>query len=84
MQPTGGMNITGDFNPTIHGYDGPIRVSLPNDFQKIFDVKFFEAADELGGDFKFNADMNSGNPLGSSEYLACRLYYILNKLALSI
>jgi choline dehydrogenase len=83
MQPTSGMNVTGDFNPAIHGYDGPIRVSLPNDFQKIFDVKFFQAADELGGIFNYNVDMNSGNPLGSSGCFKCLSYYMLNELKLS-
>jgi choline dehydrogenase len=68
MKPTDGRNITGEYDPAYHNLDGMTRISLPNQLQRIFDKRCFEAADELGGNFKFNLDMNSGNPLGTGEY----------------
>jgi hypothetical protein len=75
VPPTDGRNITGDFDPAVHGFGGVTLISLPNQLQKPFDERFFNAANELGGNFKFNRDMNSGKPLGASrcfEYLCCR------------
>lgn len=43
------------------------RISPPNHIQQI-DDRVFAAADELGGEFKFNLDMNDGNPLGTGEF----------------
>lgn len=68
MQPTDGRNITGDFDPAVHGFDGMTRISLPNQLQRDFDARFIKAADELGGKFSYNLDMNSGKPLGSGKY----------------
>lgn len=67
VQPTDGRNITGEYDPTIHSFDGMTRISLPNQLQKPFDENVFAAADELGGIFEFNLDMNSGKPLGTGE-----------------
>jgi hypothetical protein len=56
---------------------------LANQIRKPFDERFFNAADELGGNFKFNIDMNSGKPLGSSRPLDClQRYGVLTKLNL--
>ncbi|EKM83239.1 hypothetical protein AGABI1DRAFT_111689 [Agaricus bisporus var. burnettii JB137-S8] len=68
MQPTDGRNITGDFDPAVHGFDGMTRISLPNQLQRDFDARFIKAADELGGKFSYNLDMNSGKPLGSAWF----------------
>jgi choline dehydrogenase len=67
VQPTDGRNITGDFNPAIHGFDGMTRTSLPNQLQRPLAERFFSAAVELGGNFEVNLDMNSGRPLGASK-----------------
>jgi choline dehydrogenase len=65
VQPTDGRNITGDFDPAVHGFDGMTRVSLPNEVQPLFDERFFNAADELGGNFSFNLDTNAGKNVGA-------------------
>jgi hypothetical protein len=64
VQPTDGRNTTGQYDPIYHNVDGKTHITLPNQLQKLFDQKCFEAAAELGGNFKYNIDMNSGNPLG--------------------
>ncbi|EKM76823.1 hypothetical protein AGABI1DRAFT_77908 [Agaricus bisporus var. burnettii JB137-S8] len=66
MPPTDGRNITGEYDPTIHGYDGMTRVSLVNEVQNPFESNVFAAADELGGNFQFNLDMNNGTLLGTA------------------
>jgi hypothetical protein len=60
-----------------------VPISLPNQIRKPFDERFFNAADELGGNFKFNIDMNSGKPLGSGKCFDClQRYCVLKKLDL--
>jgi choline dehydrogenase len=65
MPPTDGRNVTGDYNPAVHGFDGLSRVSLPNRVENPFDQNVFAAAHELGGIFNVTLDWNSGNPLGT-------------------
>lgn len=64
--PADGHNTTGQYNPTVHGFDGVNAVSLSG-FPTPIDDRVIDATRELGGDFKFNEDMNSGNPLGIGE-----------------
>lgn len=78
VQPTDGRNITGDFDPSIHGYDGMTQISVPNHLQKLFDMRCFEAADELRGNFEFTLDMNNGTLLGTGGYFKRLLHYALN------
>ncbi|XP_006461554.1 hypothetical protein AGABI2DRAFT_205343 [Agaricus bisporus var. bisporus H97] len=66
VPPTDGRNITGEFNPVIHGYDGMTRISLPNRLELPFDTNVRAAADELGGNFEYKLDLNGGNPLGTT------------------
>lgn len=56
-------NITGQFNPNVHGFNGEVGVSLSGSPGAI-DAQVIKASTQLGGDFKFNLDMNSGNELG--------------------
>ncbi|TDL26771.1 aryl-alcohol oxidase [Rickenella mellea] len=58
-----GHNITGQYDPSIHGTKGIIGVSLPN-FSYETDPLVTAASNELGGDFSFVQDYNSGHPLG--------------------
>ncbi|KAG6879365.1 hypothetical protein C0992_003283 [Termitomyces sp. T32_za158] len=64
--PTDHHNITGQFNPSFHGFDGLLGVSLPNDLVPI-DPLVINATQELGGEFSFNLDYNDGEPLGLGE-----------------
>ncbi|KAG6853037.1 hypothetical protein C0991_007330 [Blastosporella zonata] len=61
--PTDNHNITGQFNPSVHGFNGLAGVSLPN-FPTPIDPMVINATQQLGGEFTFNQDYNSGKPLG--------------------
>lgn len=50
----------------MHGFDGLNSVSLPGAPTGI-DGKVAAALEELGGEFEFNEDTNSGSPLGFGE-----------------
>ncbi|KAF5327359.1 hypothetical protein D9619_004993 [Psilocybe cf. subviscida] len=57
-------NTSGQFDPAVHGFDGPLLTSLPG-FPLDIDGRVTETTDVLKEDgFPFNVDMNSGNPLG--------------------
>lgn len=64
--PADGHNTLGQFNPLVHGYNGLTMTSLTATPQP-FDSRVLAASAELGGDFKFNLDINSGFPLGLGE-----------------
>ncbi|KAJ2920935.1 hypothetical protein H1R20_g16160, partial [Candolleomyces eurysporus] len=64
VAPADGHNTTGQFDPTVHSRDGMTMVSLPSYNQTATDGRTIEATKQLGQEFKFNLDMNSGNPLG--------------------
>ncbi|KAJ7139034.1 pyranose dehydrogenase [Mycena epipterygia] len=53
----------GQFNPAVHGRDGPISVSLTG-FSYPASARVFKTTAELPEEFPFNLDMNSGTPLG--------------------
>ena len=57
----------GQFDPSVHGFKGKTYVSLFGQSQSI-DSRVIAAANELGGNFKFNIDMNTGIPLGTGGF----------------
>ncbi|KAK7053175.1 hypothetical protein VNI00_003794 [Paramarasmius palmivorus] len=64
--PVSSRNITGEFDPAVHGFDGinPVTLSV---FQHELDRRVIEASRNVAADleaFKFNLDTNSGNQLG--------------------
>ncbi|KAF8058788.1 aryl-alcohol oxidase [Lyophyllum atratum] len=61
--PADNHNITGQFNPSVHGFKGDVAVSLAG-FSTPIDERVIQATSQAGDDFKFNLDMNSGKPLG--------------------
>lgn len=61
--PADGRNVTGQFDPTVHGYNGMNSVSLAG-YPKGIDWRVVQATTELGGRYSFRTDMNAGNPLG--------------------
>lgn len=61
--PADNHNITGQFDPSVHGYDGILSVSLTG-YPTPIDGRVMETIDYLGGEFSFNQDMNNGSPLG--------------------
>ncbi|KAJ7650798.1 alcohol oxidase [Roridomyces roridus] len=60
--PSDNHNITGEFDPAVHGFDGVNSVTLPG-FPSPPDAHVIQATTELE-EFKFNLDMNSGSQLG--------------------
>ncbi|THH32239.1 hypothetical protein EUX98_g1942 [Antrodiella citrinella] len=61
--PADGHNTTGEYDPAIHSLTGVNAVSLPG-FPQAIDQKVLQASSQLGGEFAFNLDHNSGNHLG--------------------
>lgn len=64
--PIDGHNTAGEFTPSVHGFNGVNAVSLAG-FPTPIDARVINATHQLGGDYKFVQDMNSGNPLGVGE-----------------
>ncbi|KAJ7693406.1 alcohol oxidase [Mycena rosella] len=62
VQTSDHHNITGQFNPAVHGFNGINTVSLAG-FPSPIDDRVIETTTELA-EFPFNLDMNSGSPLG--------------------
>ncbi|KAF9447313.1 GMC oxidoreductase [Macrolepiota fuliginosa MF-IS2] len=61
---TDNHDVKGEFDPTVHSTKGKVAVTPPNDLNPAVDAATLQAGNELGGDFQFNLDMNSGKPLG--------------------
>ncbi|KAJ2926838.1 hypothetical protein H1R20_g10291, partial [Candolleomyces eurysporus] len=64
VAPLGGRNITGQYDPQVHGYNGNTLVSLVQSEPTEFDRRFMQSAQQLNGEFPFNLDPNSGDPIG--------------------
>lgn len=62
-QPADGHNITGQFDPSVHGYNGTTSVSLPG-YPLDTDNLILQATSQLPDEFPYNQDINSGSPLG--------------------
>ncbi|KAJ2920802.1 hypothetical protein H1R20_g16290, partial [Candolleomyces eurysporus] len=64
VAPLGGRDITGQYDPRVHGLKGNVFVSLsqigPSDFER----RVIQTTQDLRRDFPFNLDPNSGTPLG--------------------
>ncbi|TFK35280.1 aryl-alcohol oxidase [Crucibulum laeve] len=61
--PSDHHNTTGQFNPSVHGYSGPLSISLPGYPQRIDDM-VIRTTTQLSEDFPFLLDINSGRPIG--------------------
>ncbi|KAJ2932946.1 hypothetical protein H1R20_g4155, partial [Candolleomyces eurysporus] len=64
IPPSGGRNITGQFNPRVHGFHGNTFVSLPPSDPSPVDLRVMHNAQLQSKRFPFNLDPNSGYPLG--------------------
>ncbi|KAJ7037138.1 pyranose dehydrogenase [Mycena alexandri] len=64
--PADQHDTRGQFNPHVHGTNGPISVSLNGFALPFFEGKIIQTTKELPDDFPFNLDPNSGNELGVS------------------
>ncbi|KAK0493179.1 aryl-alcohol oxidase precursor [Armillaria luteobubalina] len=63
VAPADRHNITGEFDPEVHGFDGINLVTLPG-YPRTIDGRVIQTTGELPDDFPFNLDSNSGNHLG--------------------
>jgi choline dehydrogenase-like flavoprotein len=72
--PADKHNTTGQFDPRFHSFNGMTSVSLAGSPTPI-DGRIIEATTQLGPDYKFNLDMNSGNMLGIGENHALHFLY---------
>ncbi|KAL1730402.1 hypothetical protein EV714DRAFT_250385 [Schizophyllum commune] len=61
--PVDGHNVTGQFTPEVHGFDGVIGVSVPGAARAI-DDRVIAVTEELPEQFPYQEDMNSGEHLG--------------------
>ncbi|KAI0672565.1 aryl-alcohol-oxidase from pleurotus Eryingii [Trametes maxima] len=61
--PVDGHDTTGEIVPGVHGIAGPLNISLPGTMLPS-DSHIQQTTRELGHEFPFNEDMNSGDPLG--------------------
>jgi len=61
--PVDGHNTSGQFDPAVHGFHGMTSVSVQN-FPTPIDDKVLVAARQLGTNWPFNLDFNSGHHLG--------------------
>ncbi|KIK65201.1 hypothetical protein GYMLUDRAFT_220474 [Collybiopsis luxurians FD-317 M1] len=59
--PADHHNTTGQFDPSVHGFNGPLQISLGT--RTPLDSLFLSTTEELS-EFPFVLDMNSGNPIG--------------------
>ncbi|KAG6911011.1 hypothetical protein DXG01_005426 [Tephrocybe rancida] len=64
----------GQFDPSVHGFEGINSVSLTG-YPLAIGTRIVQATKELGREFPFNRDMNSGNPIG----FGIRVYLPMNK-----
>ncbi|EKM76439.1 hypothetical protein AGABI1DRAFT_78505 [Agaricus bisporus var. burnettii JB137-S8] len=62
--PVDDHNTTGQFDPSVHSLTGMVPISISGFQHPTVDSITLQATKELGGEFKFNLDMNSGSPLG--------------------
>ncbi|KAF8056598.1 aryl-alcohol oxidase precursor [Lyophyllum atratum] len=61
--PADRHNTKGQLDPSVHSTNGLLATSQTGSSVPI-DKKVITASQQLGGDFKFNLDVNSGDPLG--------------------
>ncbi|KAF8071934.1 pyranose dehydrogenase [Lyophyllum atratum] len=61
--PADHHDTTGQFDPSVHGFNGINAVSLSG-FPHPTDPRVIQTTVELRHEFPFNKDTNSGNPLG--------------------
>ncbi|KAK7051308.1 hypothetical protein VNI00_004808 [Paramarasmius palmivorus] len=63
VPPADGHDTTGEYDPSIHSVTGMNSVSLPG-YPRPIDDRVLAASEELGGEFAFNLDHNTGHHLG--------------------
>ncbi|PPR03999.1 hypothetical protein CVT24_010492 [Panaeolus cyanescens] len=63
VPPADGHDTTGQWDPSLHGTNGPVSISLPGHSQTI-DAKVIATTQELSDEFPFLPDTGGGDILG--------------------
>jgi choline dehydrogenase-like flavoprotein len=58
--PIDGHNTTGQFIPSLHGFNGETLVSLPG-YNMTIDPRVINTTQELSAEFPYNEDMSGGD-----------------------
>jgi len=61
--PADNHNTSGQFIPSVHGFNGTNSVSLTG-FPQAISSRIIQTTKELSDEFPYNEDMNSGDPIG--------------------
>ncbi|TFK24010.1 aryl-alcohol oxidase [Coprinopsis marcescibilis] len=69
VAPADNHDTEGQVDPSVHGHNGPLKISLPG-WPLEIDDRVERTAQDLGGDFSPILDMNGGKPRGTS-WLQC-------------
>jgi hypothetical protein len=77
--PTDGHNDDGQYEPSVHGFKGPLSVSVPG-YPWPTDNRTLMAARELNGAFTFIKDPNAGRPIGLGEWLLVEIRFTFANL----
>lgn len=67
VAPADHHNITGQFNPAVHGLKGVTYVSLPG-YPRATDEHVLQTTTKFPSKFPFNLDYNSGYQLGIANF----------------
>ncbi|VDB96679.1 unnamed protein product [Peniophora sp. CBMAI 1063] len=62
--PTDNHDMSSQINTTAHGTEGPLGITLPG-YSVPTDARVLNATKEIGGQFAYNEDMNTGNSIGT-------------------
>lgn len=65
--PADNHNTAGEFDPSVHGFDGMVHTSLPGN-PAPGDSMFLTVPNQLPAKFPFLLDMNAGRPLGLGTF----------------
>lgn len=66
VPPTDNRTVFGEVDPSIHGMQGPVQVSLGGYIGGV-DQRVIDTTREFVSEFPYNIDMNSGYPLGIGQ-----------------
>ena len=68
MNSADNHNLTGQYNPAVHGTNGPVKVSLSG-YSWPSDSLVLKTTKELSTEYPFNLDFNGGNNIGVGMYI---------------
>lgn len=76
VNPPGGRDVTGGYDPTIHSKTGQVFVSLPSYGPTDFDERCLNSTRDRP-EFPFLLDMNNGRPIGVGKRLHDHVFTVI-------